>query len=97
VKSLKRNRIANLQLQILDYLARLPQAQDTIEGIVEWWLLEQRIRVATAEVQSVLRNLIARRLVIEWRGPDGRTHYHGNPQKRKQIAALLEGKRRPPG
>ena len=30
---------------ILAYLAEHPQAMDTLEGIAEWWLMRQHIRV----------------------------------------------------
>ncbi len=44
---------------ILRYLADHPQATDTLEGIAEWWLLRQQIRVAVERVAKALRRLIA--------------------------------------
>jgi len=29
--------------EILEYLRKHPEASDTLEGIAEWWLLNQRI------------------------------------------------------
>jgi hypothetical protein len=61
--------------EILAYLSAHPKAQDTIEGIMEWWLLEQDIRRSMAHVQAALAELITRNLVVEHQGTDGRVHY----------------------
>jgi hypothetical protein len=61
--------------QILAYLTAHPKAQDTIEGITQWWLLEQDIKRSMAHVRAALVELIARKLVVEETGPDGRVRY----------------------
>ena len=55
---------SDLATEILSYMARNPKASDTLEGIVEWWLLEHRIRSRTALVQAALGELVERRLMI---------------------------------
>jgi len=75
---------------ILAYLCDHPEAQDTLEGIVEWWLLEQKIKRRTAEVRAVLAELVARGLVLERCGGDSRIQYRINPDKYEEIRALLE-------
>ena len=60
-----------LEKDILAYLAKHPDAQDTLEAITEWWLLEQRIERTAADVSEVLAGLVARNLVKEVRRPDG--------------------------
>jgi hypothetical protein len=75
--------------QVLGYLTEHTGAQDTLEGIVEWWLLEQRIIQQTAEVQEVLADLTARNLLVETRAADGRVHYRANRRKAKAIRELL--------
>lgn len=77
-------------LGILAYLAENEDAQDTVEGIVEWWLLEQRIKQQTAAVKRALSDLVANGLVIESRGRDARAHYRINRRKLKEIRALLK-------
>ena len=42
---------------LLAYLAEHPGAMDTREGIAEWWLLRQRVRVVVEQVDRVLRRL----------------------------------------
>lgn len=76
--------------QLLAYLVEHPHAQDTLEGITQWWLLEQEIKRWTAEVQSALADLVARGLVMEREGDDGRVHYRINQHKSEEISALLE-------
>ncbi len=66
----------SIRRAILAYLTRHPQAQDTIEGIVEWWLLEQRIVDAKGAVEKVLDELAAENLVTRRQERDGKVYYH---------------------
>lgn len=52
---------------------------DSIEGIVEWWLLEQRIVDTVRDVEKALAALVAEKLIGRKEGPDGRVFYHANP------------------
>jgi len=67
-----------IEAEILDYLDTHPNAQDTLEGIVEWWLLRQRIAVATAHVKEALDELVELGLLTESRGGGSRTYYKAN-------------------
>lgn len=64
--------------EVLAYLVEHPQAQDTLEGIVEWWLLEQRIREAVADVEAALNELVAKGFLVARQCGDGRTYYRLN-------------------
>jgi hypothetical protein len=75
--------------QILAYLVEHPQAQDTLEGITEWWLLEQRIRYAITDVDRALGNLLADDLVVARQCADGRTYYALNRVKEREIRRHL--------
>lgn len=77
--------------QILRYLVKNPEAGDTIEGIVEWWLLEQRIENQLAETRRELERLISLDFVQEIEGPGGRIHYRLNQSRRGEISELLNG------
>lgn len=46
--------LPELEREILGYLLRNPSGEDSIEGIAEWWLLEQRIMQARQEVRQAL-------------------------------------------
>jgi hypothetical protein len=50
---------------ILAYLAEHPQAMDSVEGIAEWWLMRQQIRVNVMKLTQVLGELNERGLVEE--------------------------------
>jgi hypothetical protein len=76
--------------KILAYLAEHPDADDTLEGIMEWWLLEQRIKHWAVEVQAALAGLVAQGLVLERRDRAGRTHYYVNRRKMKKVEELLK-------
>jgi hypothetical protein len=82
--------------EILAYLVENPDAQDTLEGIIQWWLLEQRIKRQTTNVKEALAELVAQGLIIERQGRDSRTHYRINRRRRGEIRALLNkgGERR---
>ena len=69
---------------VLASLSEHSEARDTLEGIVEWWLVEQRIIEQTAAVREVLDALVADGLLLKTRGADARTFYH-------------VGRREPPG
>jgi hypothetical protein len=75
--------------QILTYLVEHPEAQDTLEGIIEWWLLERAIKFETARVREALSELGSRGLILEKKGPDSQTHYRINQARYKKIQELL--------
>ncbi len=76
--------------EILAYLVENPEAQDTLVGIVEWWLLEQQIKRQTARVKKALAELVSKGLILERKGKDSRTHYRINRRKYKEIQVLLK-------
>ena len=75
---------------ILAYLVDHPKAQDTLEGIVEWWLLEQKITYETARVQEALSELVNRGMILEKKGPDSKTRYRINQKKYEEIKKLVK-------
>jgi hypothetical protein len=75
--------------EILSYLVEHPEAQDTLEGITEWWLLEQRIRSAVAEVDGALHELVANELLVSRQCADGRIYYGLNRAKEREIRQHL--------
>jgi hypothetical protein len=61
--------------EILRYLQAYPEAADTVDGIVEWWLPRQRYEDAVHRVQDVLHQLVARELVEKITLVDGTVLY----------------------
>jgi len=67
-------------------------ASDTLEGIVEWWLLDRRVTDSLTEVKSVLDDLVSRKLVVQRTASDMRVHYSVNRHKKKEIREFLRAR-----
>lgn len=80
---------AQLAHDVLAYMIQHREAQDTLEGIVEWWLMQQEIERQIADVQEVLTDLVQKDLVVQQQGPDSRIHYRINRNKQSEILTLL--------
>lgn len=77
--------------EILAYLLDHPKARDTIDGIVDWWLLEQEIKWQKEMVKEVLEELVGRGMVLEYKGEDSRIHYRLNQERHNEIKSFLAG------
>ena len=75
--------------KVLAYLVQHPQARDTTEGIVEWWLLEQRIQCAIADVEAALSDLVRKDFLITHQCSDGRISYGLNREREREIRRHL--------
>jgi len=64
---------------ILSYLAEHPQAMDTLDGIAEWWLIRQQIRVEIEAVAGAIRQLIEQGLLVEIQSGDTRCYRLKDP------------------
>lgn len=60
---------------VLSFLDRHPQAADTLEGIVEWWLPQQRYVTAQSRIEAVLQRMVSRGVLRMRRLPDGSAAY----------------------
>lgn len=94
LQSTKVNRSANkndrsLADEVLSYLCQHPEAQDTVEGIAEWWLLEQSVRHSVADVTAALAEFVAKELISARQGTDGRIHYRVDPKRHREIRRRL--------
>lgn len=74
---------------ILSYLLTHTAAEDTVEGIVEWWLLEEKIKRRTKEVQRVLDEMVNERLIVARESKDLKVHYRINKRNMNKIRELL--------
>ena len=66
---------SQIEWRILEYLKAHPAAQDTVRGILDWWLLKQRIEESMAHVEAAVASLIAKGKLTAHTGPDGQVHY----------------------
>ena len=76
---------SQIGIQILAYLNEHPEAQDTLEGIVEWWLLERQTKFQKARVKEALNDLVALGMILEIVGLDSQIHYRVNSSKYDEI------------
>ena len=76
--------------EILAYLVENPKAQDTLEGIVEWWLLEREIKFEIARVKEALSDLVAKGLILEKKRSNSQVHYCINQNKHEEIKGLFK-------
>jgi len=76
---------------VLQCFARFPQREDTLSGIVEWWLMENRIEWCVVEVQAALDELVTQGFVLTWSSADGQKRYRANPKRQKNIQKLADG------
>jgi hypothetical protein len=63
---------------ILNYLQRNPDAGDTLEGIVKWWMGFENIESSIEDVADVLETLIQKREIRMYDIVDGTTFYKVN-------------------
>jgi hypothetical protein len=66
--------------EILDYLAGHPDAQDTIDGILHWWVLDAYIRNWAPKIAKTVAQLVERGFLEEKLSSDGKVFYHVSPR-----------------
>jgi len=85
----KRKNTTRIAHQILAYLLKNPGAKDTMEGIANWWLLQQDIQRNMELVKSTVEDLMAKGFLLARHGSDLKTYYHVNPERMPVISALI--------
>ena len=75
--------------EVLAYLSDNPNSEDTLEGIVEWWMLEREIKRHTGAVRRALADLVVEGLVVERRGPDSQVRYQVNRARLRDVRKLI--------
>lgn len=71
----KREQISEL---IVSYLGKHPDAQDTLDGVADWWLTFERIELSTSAVADALMDLVRQGVVTLQKSGDGTTFYKLN-------------------
>jgi hypothetical protein len=69
------NKKALLSQRILSYLAKHPEAGDTLEGIVTWWLEQETIEQIVDEVADTLSDLEHKGTIHTYRTQSGEIIY----------------------
>jgi hypothetical protein len=65
--------------EILDYLARHPDAQDTIDGILHWWVLDSCLLQWAPKITEAVAELVDRGFLERKPSPDGHVFYRVSP------------------
>ncbi len=74
--------------EILTYLNKHPNAQDTLDGILQVWFLDRKDRYKPTIVQEVLKDLVLEGTILEEKIPGSNTIYRLNPAKRDRMKNL---------
>ena len=82
--------VSEVAQTILDYLRHNPEAQDTLAGIVQWWLPEEETRARTATIKNALHELVAAGLITEHKGKDEQISYRLTSQGFRNLQVRLK-------
>ena len=66
--------------EILDYLSRHPDAQDTIDGIMHWWVLDACIRNWAPKIAETIEQLVQQGFLERKPSADGHIFYRVSPE-----------------
>jgi hypothetical protein len=83
---------SELARQILAYLVEHPDAQDTLDGIAQWWIPEEIIRSEIANTKKAIAELVSQKFIFELHGKDSKPLYRLNRRKIDQIKDFLAPK-----
>ena len=72
--------VAEIARAIERYLAKHPNAADSLEGIRQWWLMRQRYEESAQQVQQALDQLLRAGAINKRVLSDGRVLYTGTPR-----------------
>jgi hypothetical protein len=75
---------------ILKYLAAHPDAQDTLDGIVQSWLPDGGSKYKQLMVQEVVKDLVLEGTILESKIPGSHAVYRFNLAKRDRMKELLK-------
>src|SRR5271165_1534266 len=74
-------KLPRLARHILRYLREHPEAQDTVEGIMVWWVSERAIKHWLPQVRRSLAALVSRGYLEKRRTVDGHVFYRLNTSR----------------
>jgi hypothetical protein len=64
-------REAELARVVIGYLAEHPHAMDNVQGIAEWWVMRQQVRVEVETLVKILRQLLDEGLIEKVESANG--------------------------
>lgn len=76
-------------VKILRYLAEHPNAADTADGILQWWMLKQSISDEEKVVEQALDSLVELKLICRDEAADTHKHYRLNAERIEETRTLI--------
>jgi hypothetical protein len=76
--------------ELLTYLEKHPDAQDTLDGIVQSWLAGRGGKYKPATVREVVKDLVLEGTILESKTAGSDTVYRLNVAKRNRMKELLK-------
>lgn len=71
--------------EILDYLTRHPDAQDTLDGILQWWVLDSCLRRWAPRIEESVTQLVALGFLEREQSGSGQIYFRLNPAQRSSL------------
>ena len=81
--------LVRLKQRILSYLVEHPNAEDTVDGIKQWWLLAQLIQTSDRDVEAALSALVEEGWLVRVNRVDSADCYKVNSKRRGEIRKLM--------
>ncbi len=82
---------SEIVFRILKYLCANPNAQDTLDGISNWWMAELAIRQRRIRVEMAVHELVSRGLLVRFRSPDGQIRFRLEETQRLTMLSRFGG------
>ena len=76
--------------EILSYLIEHPDAKDTVDGILRWWLTKGNSEIRKGEVEEALDFLVAKGFLIERETSDLKKIYGVERERLGEIETYLK-------
>ena len=83
-----------LAKQILKYFLRNPQAADTLEGVAQWRLLDERVHQRVEDISQTLQWLVAKGYLKETTRVGSRTMFQLEQENQINVQKFIEGESR---
>ena len=90
MQQINRSEIEKVAGQILGHLHKNPTKKDSLIGICDWWLFQERINYTVEIVAAALQLLLSKKLIVEKEIMGRGKLYQVNKTKRKEIKRIVE-------
>lgn len=78
--------------EILTYLGKHPNAEDSLDGILQVWLPDRGNKYLPTMVQEVVKDLVLEGTILESKIPGTQSVYRLNNAKRDRLKELFKKK-----